>query len=309
MRMHWPETCLTGAINYPYNITNKGEIMLKTIYFVILSLFAISCAPVQTIPQAQLDETLPLCYSDIDCEAKWAAARRWVQENAGYKIQIYSDDLIETYNSTNSALSASVTKNLIANNIYSIHLKVWCGEDLFGCRPTLESAILHFNDYITNSGVSDKNCYFDMYYNHNASKPKLGINIRDVNNKLIIKNICSGSPASNADIKINDVIKKVNGINVLNLDELSFQLNKIDFGDDFSISVLRNGYYYDYYLTMPTEKEVKELIASKQKPENQQSVSNKTTEERLTELLSLLDKKLITKEEFDKKKNEIINEM
>ncbi|WP_301530078.1 hypothetical protein [Klebsiella pneumoniae] len=49
--------------------------------------------------QAEIDRTTPSCSSQKQCDAAWAAARQWVNQNCGMKIQNYSSDYIETYNS------------------------------------------------------------------------------------------------------------------------------------------------------------------------------------------------------------------
>ncbi|MHB7197744.1 hypothetical protein ACYCIQ_25435, partial [Klebsiella pneumoniae] len=46
--------------------------------------------------QAEIDRTTPYCSSQKQCDAAWAAARQWVSQNCGMKIQNYSSDYIET---------------------------------------------------------------------------------------------------------------------------------------------------------------------------------------------------------------------
>jgi len=69
-----------------------------------------------------VQETVPVCDGEADCEAKWNAAQLWVAKNAGYKIQIATEVLIETYNSTagGSGLAASVTKEPIGDGRFAI---------------------------------------------------------------------------------------------------------------------------------------------------------------------------------------------
>ncbi|WP_187417369.1 hypothetical protein [Klebsiella pneumoniae] len=63
--------------------------------------------------QAEIDRTTPYCSSQKQCDAAWAAARQWVNQNCGMKIQNYSSDYIETYNSpaNSAAIACQVTKN------------------------------------------------------------------------------------------------------------------------------------------------------------------------------------------------------
>ncbi|HDS2638199.1 TPA: hypothetical protein QID38_003675, partial [Klebsiella pneumoniae subsp. pneumoniae] len=86
--------------------------------------------------QAEIDRTTPYCSSQKQCDAAWAAARQWVSQNCGMKIQNYSSDYIETYNSpaNSAAIACQVTKNPLPTGASSINVRISCS-NMFGCVP------------------------------------------------------------------------------------------------------------------------------------------------------------------------------
>jgi hypothetical protein len=94
----------------------------------------------------QIERTIPKCETEKECERKWAGAQAWVAKNSGYKIQVATDSLIETYNSTDSStrLAARVVKEPIGSTGYQFVVTVWC-DNIYGCRPDVASAMLDFN--------------------------------------------------------------------------------------------------------------------------------------------------------------------
>jgi hypothetical protein len=97
----------------------------------------------------EIARTTPMCYSPETCEAAWAAARTWIQQNAGFKLQTYSSDFMETYNPTNSSpeLAASVSKEPIGGGKYQLTIKLWC-DNMFGCQPNEKVAHATFNQFV-----------------------------------------------------------------------------------------------------------------------------------------------------------------
>ena len=57
--------------------------------------------------QAEINRTIPVCVDEADCKAKWESAQLWVVHHSGYKIQLATDVLIETYNSNEDACTLS----------------------------------------------------------------------------------------------------------------------------------------------------------------------------------------------------------
>ena len=107
----------------------------------------------KTAEKAELERTTPKCYSANECELMWSAARRWVLDNAGFKLQHVTDDFLETYNPAPNSprLAARVTKEPLADGSgYKIVIEAWCN-NVFGCRPKQYDASLEFNKTVSNA--------------------------------------------------------------------------------------------------------------------------------------------------------------
>lgn len=93
-----------------------------------------------------INESVPICKTDKECEVKWSAARQWVLSNAGFKLQHIQPDFLETYNSVGSSvyLAARVVKEPIAEGGYKIVAALWC-DNWMGCSPDKWDALLDFN--------------------------------------------------------------------------------------------------------------------------------------------------------------------
>ncbi|QRY80126.1 hypothetical protein JVX91_03110 [Pseudomonas sp. PDNC002] len=98
--------------------------------------------------------TVPQCHEARDCELKWSAARNWVLRNAGFKIQTYNDDFIETYNPlpNSPALAARVIKEPIPSGGYEIRVELWCN-NIFGCVPDSWASAVDFNKKVSAAGA------------------------------------------------------------------------------------------------------------------------------------------------------------
>lgn len=284
--------------------------MVLRFVFILLVFAASGCATVTSEQKAKWNETIPVCYTESDCKAKWAAARQWVQSNSGYKIQIYSDDLIETYNSQqyDTKIAVSVTKNPVAKSpegeqINVISVRISCG-NIFGCIPTTHESIMSFNKFVSQAEINDARCYQDML--KNLDKPKLGIYPQFFNTKYIIKRVCSDSPASKGGIKVNDVLTKVKGQSIDKQKDLEDALNKLDFGENVQLSVLRDDFPQEMTIKIPEKQEMAKLLTNK-KIESKGNSSE--IEQKLEALSRLLEKGIITKDEFDSKKKQLLSEI
>lgn len=279
--------------------------------FVLISVMA-GCATVTPDQRARWDETAAICYSKPDCDAKWAAARNWIQGNSGYKIQIYSDDLIETYNSMQYdpkiAVRAvktplSVSKN--GDESYVIGVKVSCG-NIFGCVPSIDESILAFNHSVSAAKSNDANCYTKLM---GDGRPRTGFFSQWYKtNKHIVKMVCSGSPAEKAGLAPNDVIINLGGTEIKKHDDFVSAANKMKFGDTVQVEVLRNSEKLKLEMIIPNKEEVA-AITNEIKKEKEVVSSPKSVEERLETLTRLHQKGLVSKEEFEEKKKQFLSEM
>lgn len=128
-----------------------NAIFKATSIFAALSLSA--CAtpgPVKAIAPA------PVCATPAQCSAEWAEARTFVLQNAGYKIQTYSSDFMQTYNATDesTSLAATVNKQPVPGGAYKIVASFSC-DNMFGCFPNAGTTLDQFNRAVAAAGALD----------------------------------------------------------------------------------------------------------------------------------------------------------
>ncbi len=102
-----------------------------------------------TVPVA----AAPVCTSAAQCSAEWAAARTFVVQNAGYRIQTYSRDFMQTYNASGESpdLAAEVNMQPAGNGAYKIAASFWC-DNLIGCIPNQWKTLDAFNRAVAAAG-------------------------------------------------------------------------------------------------------------------------------------------------------------
>lgn len=88
-----------------------------------------------------------ICYEAKHCDAMWQRAQIWVINNAGYKIQIANDTVIQTYGPLRGdsyGLAFTVTKAPRGKGFFEIDSRASCGSNA-GCsqHPKKERAALH----------------------------------------------------------------------------------------------------------------------------------------------------------------------
>lgn len=101
------------------------------------------------VKREQLAASIPTCATDKECEMKWSAARQWVLANSGFKIQLLTNDFLETYNPPRGAtqIAVRVAKEPMADGGYRFVVTTWCG-NIFGCVPDQWAAAQAFNDHL-----------------------------------------------------------------------------------------------------------------------------------------------------------------
>lgn len=287
--------------------------MLKIRYltFISISFLVSGCATITDKQRSDWEETIPLCFSDSDCKTKWAAARQWIQNNAGYKIQIYSDDLIETYNPQQSdpKIAVSASKNPIAKTqegeqANMIAVKIYCG-NIFSCIPSINESILSFNKFVSQAEVTDPACFESSLAN--LEKPKIGYNSYTHKGvKRIVKRVCSDTPASRGSMKVNDVITRIGNKNISSEQDFFDASNSIDFGQTVEFAILRDNIPQVLTVTVPSKQEFEKLVETKDAtPLNE----TPQVELKLESLRRLLDRGIISQDEFNVKKKQLLNEL
>lgn len=127
---------------------NRGA--MKNLFIFLLLASLAGCAGIASrsdIAAAQAES--PTCRSDKDCKKKWALARTFVINNASFKFQTYTEDFMETYNSTDSStkLAARVNKEPSGDN-FRLVATFWCA-NIFGCSSNPLDTIRSFNTYVS----------------------------------------------------------------------------------------------------------------------------------------------------------------
>lgn len=122
---------------------------MKNLFLIVtIAVFFSGCATTGdiTAKRAEFESTIPTCKTDRDCEMKWSAARNWVLNNSGWKIQHLTNDFIETYNAVGGSprIAVRVTKEPLTEGGYKLVVKTWC-DNIFGCVPDAWDAAISFN--------------------------------------------------------------------------------------------------------------------------------------------------------------------
>lgn len=105
--------------------------------------------------RAQYVASIPTCSTAKECEAKWSAARRWVLDHCGFRLQTVTADYMETYNVRDVASTAMwcrVTRSPISETVYRIELENGVN-NLFALGGLAESRA-DFNAFVTSSWSS-----------------------------------------------------------------------------------------------------------------------------------------------------------
>lgn len=131
------------------------KIVLNLIAVVFLLSGCVSMAKFDPAKQEEAQRTMPSCMTDRECEMQWAAARKWVMNNAAYKLKIVTSDYLETYPATGGSprISARVTKEPMKTGGYNILVAVWC-DNIFGCVPDAWDAAIAFNKEVGGAASS-----------------------------------------------------------------------------------------------------------------------------------------------------------
>jgi hypothetical protein len=119
--------------------------MNRSLYFAV-PLIICGCAVEEAKPPPGPVAEVPTCVTPAECDAKWAAARTFVLNNAGFKFQTYTADFMETYSPTGGSVSlgAQINKQPNPAGGFFITAKFWC-DNAFGCMPKTGVTLNKFN--------------------------------------------------------------------------------------------------------------------------------------------------------------------
>jgi uncharacterized protein YceK len=223
--------------------------------FVLSFLFVLSgCATITSKDQTLSNETVPLCFSKSECDTKWSAAKEWALNHSNMKLQIDSDDLIETYDSPKDSpfLTFIIRKQPTFNpGVYAISINVW-RNNMSGYVSLTDDIILDFNRYV-NSAVAHSTSYsVTNLRNGNVQKPQSGFRAGVLNNKIIVKTVNSGSPAQKAGLLPNDIIIACDNVPLTDMYSLINLMQNVQFGDTKQIRIQRGNDILDLSIVYPT---------------------------------------------------------
>lgn len=112
-----------------------------------LLLAVAACATREPLSPSQREEfEQPLqCKGAEACSKLWRLAQIWVAENAGYKIQLATDAVIETYNATSYSTrwAMRVVRIPKVGDVEQIELTPSCGDAPI-CGVSAEKLIIRF---------------------------------------------------------------------------------------------------------------------------------------------------------------------
>lgn len=85
------------------------------------------------------------CAGQNECAVKWGRAVQWVLDNSAFRIQIQTDNLIQTAGPLPDQveLAVVVSKVPLGNDRYRFELRGGCN-NMFGCSPSLDYAKAYF---------------------------------------------------------------------------------------------------------------------------------------------------------------------
>ena len=93
----------------------------------ILAIVGSASNPPSQATVSEVRNNIPSCSGAAQCARMWSAAQAWVANNAGMKLQIATDSILETYNSTSySRLAVKVVKEPVGADGYRFVITTFC---------------------------------------------------------------------------------------------------------------------------------------------------------------------------------------
>ena len=125
-----------------------ASLLIATITILLGGCAGLSKPQMSADLQKEFDTPL-YCEGEEQCGLIWERATYFVSTNAGFKIQIHNDTLIETYNPSENSprLAFSISREPLGNGRYRIWTKAWCA-NIFGCNPNHYEAIARAKRYM-----------------------------------------------------------------------------------------------------------------------------------------------------------------
>lgn len=199
--------------------------------------------------QARVDAAMPVCMTDRQCDAQWAAAQTWVSQHCGMKIQTSNDVLIETYGSPPNSTSTACRVNKQKAGKHGAVLQMWAGcSNMFGCIPSWDDQLVAFGEYVKAAGAAYEPLKIGVMTQVVGSNGQAVYTFAEAAG-VRITSVNPGGRADMAGLRTDDVIKSFNDIRIRSLDDWTEALDKVGPGDVVHVGVRRAG--QDVIVDMP----------------------------------------------------------
>jgi C-terminal processing protease CtpA/Prc len=202
----------------------------------LLPLLLIACMSDDQKTRLEQQSSIPLtCLPGADCQAKWARARQWVEDNSHFPILRATDRLIEV-DSSPDTFSPVVTVRMVTKtedaDDNSIVFTAEC-QNMLGCVPTELQYKASFADF-----VNDTPAVPEVFNDAN-----LGVTYapQQKTSGVILASIKPGSPAAIAGWQKGDHVVKFNGHPVSSGAELDGLVTDTPPGSVFPVQIIRGG--------------------------------------------------------------------
>jgi hypothetical protein len=122
------------ALQLKFNFLRLGKLKMLSFKstFLVLVVFLTGCAsqPEFIPPRVTEAANMPVvCSTKEECDAMWAKAQIFIVQNAGYKIQVATDYIIETYSSrVSNGYSMRLIKTPLGEGKFQFNLSASCGD-------------------------------------------------------------------------------------------------------------------------------------------------------------------------------------
>lgn len=126
--------------------------MVRYLTTVVCLIFLLSSCALTQRAQWKQDAAQPLtCSKGPDCEAKWARALTWVQNNAETTIDTANESIITVHIPQNSSSAIfTITKTKVDPDTYTINFGAGCSS-MLGCTPSILELKASFANYVMKS--------------------------------------------------------------------------------------------------------------------------------------------------------------
>lgn len=189
------------------------------------------------------------CSQGADCDAKWSRAVQWVLVNSSWKIQVQTDQMIQTFGPGDSGTNSAfvITKAANMSGSYDINFRSACGNPL-GCFPSSTELRASFNNAVIGApGTSQvvvkppaAAVHFGIQFVNfppNSASPAEAAGTKGV----MIAAVERGSVAERAGVIVGDILYAYDSRLIGNIVDLQREVSMTSQGKLIAVGVFRGG--------------------------------------------------------------------